>query len=436
MNNTVNISSYIFEATIANQQIQYYILKEEYENLNGRSINEGLDEIGEWISQKVSKAAKFLRMIWDKIVTFVTKTFPRWVKKIWNGILEFLNIKEKPKTYDPDKIVKATTSDKQTTTENAKEVVKTEIAKASKAVSLLTYAKNATGAPKLQIETKSNGNEGPKLIEDKSKPKSVKDLKFEDIFKKATAQKEESCKKLLLIAETLEPAGKQEVKKAVDSIKANQIVVPQIEAQKPKKYITGMFLDVNVVFQYISVLNKIQDAYNNRAHDLKYLVDRSGSKFTKNKKSFTVKEKKNSVDLFDDDYLAKKNESSDYKVGSFCELQDKYCKNAGITPQAAREKKKRRYDYANLTKVMRDFVTGKIGVWESTKTSKKMVEEALSALEQDNAKKRYGAKAVNNALNNITKFSKEMSLLIKEETDYVAYVVNEYGSFLVGAKRE
>lgn len=140
------------------------------------------------------------------------KTFPGWVKKIWNSILEFLDLKEKPKTYDPDKIVKATntTSDKQ---ENVKEAVKTEIAKASKAVSLLTYTKNATGAPKLQIEMKSNGDEGPKLLEDKSKPKSVNGLKSEDIFKKATIQKEESCKKLLLIAETLQPAGKQEVKK-------------------------------------------------------------------------------------------------------------------------------------------------------------------------------------------------------------------------------
>lgn len=42
MDNNITFSCYLYESQIANQQIQYYILKEEYNNASGRPITEGL----------------------------------------------------------------------------------------------------------------------------------------------------------------------------------------------------------------------------------------------------------------------------------------------------------------------------------------------------------------------------------------------------------
>lgn len=73
--NEKTILCYLYESQIANQQIQYYILKEEYNNASGRPITEGLSDVGDWIVDKVKKATHALKVIWNKIITFVTKTF-------------------------------------------------------------------------------------------------------------------------------------------------------------------------------------------------------------------------------------------------------------------------------------------------------------------------------------------------------------------------
>lgn len=75
MNDNRTILCYLYESQIANQQIQYYILKEEYDNATNKPITEGLSDIGNWISDKVKKATHALKVIWNKIITFVTKTF-------------------------------------------------------------------------------------------------------------------------------------------------------------------------------------------------------------------------------------------------------------------------------------------------------------------------------------------------------------------------
>lgn len=92
MDNNITFSCYLYEAQIVNQQITYHILKEEYDSLRGNvTLNEGA---GEWIKDKLKKFVKFIRTILSKITTFITKTFPGWVKKIIDKILIFLKIKK------------------------------------------------------------------------------------------------------------------------------------------------------------------------------------------------------------------------------------------------------------------------------------------------------------------------------------------------------
>lgn len=84
-------------------------------------------------------------MIWNKIVTFVTKTFPGWIKKLVDKILIFLNIKKEPTTIDANKVEKGTSVE-------TKNTVTKEINKANSANGRIN-----------NIEIKKEAGESPNL---------------------------------------------------------------------------------------------------------------------------------------------------------------------------------------------------------------------------------------------------------------------------------
>lgn len=66
----------MYTSTILNQQIQYYVLEEKYNNLLGNNY------VTEEVEQKKQSIFKRTIKRWiGKLITFITKTIPNWIKK-------------------------------------------------------------------------------------------------------------------------------------------------------------------------------------------------------------------------------------------------------------------------------------------------------------------------------------------------------------------
>lgn len=99
----MDILGSIYEAKIIEQQITYYILKENYEYLETGVVTEGLKEAGNWIKEKAKafarKVKEWLDNIWDWL-----KKIGNWIKDKFNALLRFLGIKKKAAQVDGSKL--------------------------------------------------------------------------------------------------------------------------------------------------------------------------------------------------------------------------------------------------------------------------------------------------------------------------------------------
>ena len=99
----MDILGSIYEAKIIEQQITYYILKENYEYLETGVVTEGLKEAGNWIKEKAKAFARKVREWLDKIWTWLKK-IGKWIKDKFNALLRFLGIKKKAAQVDGSKL--------------------------------------------------------------------------------------------------------------------------------------------------------------------------------------------------------------------------------------------------------------------------------------------------------------------------------------------
>lgn len=134
----------IYESKIINQQISYYILKEEYENEKTGFVNEGFKEAGAWIKNKVIAFVKLIKSWIEKLGNLIKRIF-KWITGAVNKVLVFLKLKKKPEEIDCSKMKE---SDKAKAQEAAK--------KANKAIAVATIKKNASAPPKLNEEDAKN----------------------------------------------------------------------------------------------------------------------------------------------------------------------------------------------------------------------------------------------------------------------------------------
>lgn len=149
----------VYESKIINQQISYYILKEEYENEKTGFVNEGFKEAGAWIKNKVTAFVKLIKSWIEKLGNLIKRIF-KWITGAVNKVLVFLKLKKKPEEIDCSKMKE---SDKAKAQEAAK--------KANKAIAAATIKKNTSAPPKLNEEdakkyTKEQNDAADNIIKD------------------------------------------------------------------------------------------------------------------------------------------------------------------------------------------------------------------------------------------------------------------------------
>lgn len=209
-----SVFCYLYESTIIEQQITHHVLNEEYLKLKGETaVNEAFN-----FKDKIAKFGKFVRKIWDAIITFITKTFPGWVKTAVNKILEVLKIKKDPVTVDLNKVEEGTDAE-------TKDKIVSEINKANKANGKILRGNYHVG-------------KAPTINNEKNEDKSKENDNKKEV---ATAEKEveQACENLENIAKQdgVSPEVKSEIQNAVSAVKQRKYVV----ASKSPRFVSDSF---------------------------------------------------------------------------------------------------------------------------------------------------------------------------------------------------
>ena len=195
----------LYEGTILEQQLAYYVLEGEY-NEEAGVVTEGLKEIGGWIKDKIEAAIRIISTWIKKLVEFITKTIPQFIKRIADRVLRLLKLRKDPEKVDASKI-----------SDGNKEAVKAACDQANK-------ANMAEEAIKKQDDPEE---QRPKIADsdENEETKSVESTPKEELKKKIENAKKVSIDKLENIAEKSDSAEeKQEINKTVNNIKAGKTV--------------------------------------------------------------------------------------------------------------------------------------------------------------------------------------------------------------------
>lgn len=194
-------------------------------------------DVGNWIIDKVKKAIHALKVIWNKIITFVTKTFPAWVKRVWNNILIFLHIRQKPVTADKNKIESGVKKEDQ-----AK--LNQDIKKANKiTMQNATQDKNALKEkPSMNNSTEKAASNNDSGSEEKE---SIQDV---------VADIEE------IADNTTTPEAKQEVEKIANAVKQRKYVVIG-KSPEMQQIVHGTFVDIEEARKYLMAIRRSFNAY-------------------------------------------------------------------------------------------------------------------------------------------------------------------------------
>lgn len=130
----------VYESQIINQQISYYILKEEYKNEKTGFVNEGLKEAGTWIKNKITAFIKLVKSWLEKLGNLIKRIF-KWIAGAVNKVLVFLKLKKKPQEIDGSKLK-----------ESEKKKIKKAVDDANKAIATVATKKDVAAPPKLNAE--------------------------------------------------------------------------------------------------------------------------------------------------------------------------------------------------------------------------------------------------------------------------------------------
>lgn len=87
----------MYTCAILEQQIAYSILEDKYLNMQGNVINESSDS-------RISKAIETIKRWIGKIITFITKTIPNWIKKQAEKIANLFKKRKNATVIDDTKI--------------------------------------------------------------------------------------------------------------------------------------------------------------------------------------------------------------------------------------------------------------------------------------------------------------------------------------------
>lgn len=155
-----DITTIVYESQIINQQISYYILKEEYENEKNGYVNES---VGSWIKDKVVAFAKLVKSWLEKLGNLI-KRVAKWIGSAVNKVLVFLKLKKAPETIDGFKL-------KDSEKKEAQEVAK----KANKVVAVAA-TKSSTPPPKMKEEDARKYTEEQQKVADSIIAKFVKEI--------------------------------------------------------------------------------------------------------------------------------------------------------------------------------------------------------------------------------------------------------------------
>ena len=250
-----SIFSYLYESTIIEQQITHHVLNKEYLKLKGEeAVNEAFN-----FKDKIAKFGKFIRKIWGAIVTFITKTFPGWVKTAVDKILEVLKIKKDPVTVDLNKVEEGTDAE-------TKDKIVSEINKANKANGKILSGNYHVG-------------EAPTINNEKNEDKSEENDNKKEVVA-AEKEVQQACENLENIAKQdgVSPEVKSEIQNAVSAVKQRKYVVATksprfkfegvegpffIEYKEMKAY-HGAFYDALISLDNIrsEYMNNIEDNLN------------------------------------------------------------------------------------------------------------------------------------------------------------------------------
>ena len=229
----MNNSNALYEALIIEQQINYYILKESYENLeNGNYLTEAEDsklkKAGAWIKQRWDQFVEKVKKALEAIVHFFTVTLPKWFKGIVDKILKFLKIKKEPKTVDASKL-----------SDDQKKKVQALAIRANRATGLI--AANSTlsiagPAPRLAIGMKSD--------EERAETKQIGN----DTVKKAQVIKDQmlaKCKECLDSKSGANPEYRKVIQDIMNCINKNEQIFVKM-ASSSKNGVKGEICDLKL----------------------------------------------------------------------------------------------------------------------------------------------------------------------------------------------
>lgn len=228
----MSTSNALYEALIIEQQINYYILKESYENLeNGNYLTEAEDsklkKAGAWIKQRWDQFVEKVKKALEAIVHFFTVTLPGWFKGIIDKILKLLKIKKDPKTVDASKL-----------SDDQKKKVQALAVRANKATGIIAASNLSIAgpAPRLAIGMKSD--------EERTETKQIAN----DIVKKAQVIKDEmlaKCKECLDSKYGANPEYRKVIQDIINCINKNEQIFVKM-ASSSKNGVKGEICDLDL----------------------------------------------------------------------------------------------------------------------------------------------------------------------------------------------
>lgn len=444
MDNNI-FSPYLYEANIINQQITYYVLKEEYDNLrNGVITEESSSGAATWIKDKLSKFVKFIKAALEKITTFITKTFPEWVKKVFDKVLIFLKIKKEPTTINTTKI-------EQVTNTETKNKVTTEISKANSANAKINkhQIKQEIGAaPKMASIAPVNQSSSNSNV----KKQSAETKEEKSIVQEAEKQVEESCKNLEKIAATTDSAEiKQEIETAVKAIKKRRYVVAVSSPKYAKPTgLRGTFLKLDDVDNYISALKETEITFANYYYSFLSEILADMMKIEK-REQITY----NSWNGNDDDYQSLGQHMSHWydkstnkkkktwhdmgldDLGNIPEYKKELAENC---EKANTSQVKARTIYENIYcefgKLEKIYNSAKYlsTPGNSAKNELFQIDCILKRLDDEKIIRLYSQKTIANVTKNISRFANDYAKIVNERTGYATFILDTFNKFVTTAK--
>lgn len=207
----------VYESKIINQQISYYILKEEYNKEKNGYVNES---VGSWIKDKVNAFVKLVKNWLEKLGNLI-KRVAKWIAGAVNKVLVFLKLKKAPETIDGSKL-------KDSEKNEAQEVAK----KANKVVAVAS-TKSSVAPPKMKEEDATKYTEEQQKVADDIIANFVKEI--EEKMNKAESK-----------------AMKAYFQDIIDAVKKNRPIILRISSNF-KEDTKVNIVDTNLILNAIKI---------------------------------------------------------------------------------------------------------------------------------------------------------------------------------------